>query len=278
MFPGLQPKVELSCLLQKNLRESFTVFIQSMASESFKYADQSVDAPYTLLHTDNTQLSPQSIWPISRPPWSKDILVNSIINEILFIAFQPKFFTRSLRLSLNLVLKNKPWLLTLRCYCNSYLPKIDLDLPNQNKKNNKHFLHCIVVYFLLWKRFLDDNSLWSFVILYLLLHIHFFRKIGKNLEDISRTKSGHEMRKEKCSVHQVDLGQVIVILTCKKWQIQQMILRISFTENKKTERLRAFGDFKVCYGPLFSMINNYSLGWRWMRVDICHCFHRHRSE
>jgi len=70
-----------------------------MASESFKYADQSVDAPYTLLHTDNTQLSPQSIWPISRPPWSKDILVNSIINEILFIAFQPKFFTRSLRLT-----------------------------------------------------------------------------------------------------------------------------------------------------------------------------------
>ena len=70
-----------------------------MASESFKYVDQSVDAPYTLLHTDNTQLSPQSIWPISRPPWSMDILVHSIINEILFIAFQPKFFTRSFRLT-----------------------------------------------------------------------------------------------------------------------------------------------------------------------------------
>ena len=54
LFPGLQPELELSCLLQQNLREPFTVFNQSMASESFKYVDQSVDAPYTLLHTDNT--------------------------------------------------------------------------------------------------------------------------------------------------------------------------------------------------------------------------------
>ena len=104
--------------------------------------------------------------------------------------------------------------------------------------------------FPLWKRFLDDNSLWSFVILYLLLHIHFFRKIGKYLEDISRTKSRHEMGKEKCSLHQVDLGQGIVILTCKKWQIQQIVLRISFTENKK-KLLGPFDDFKVCYGPSF---------------------------
>lgn len=130
--------------------------------------------------------------------------------------------------------------------------------------------------FPLWKRFLDDNSLWSFVILYLLLHIHFFRKIGKYLEDISRTKSRHEMGKEKCSLHQVDLGQGIVILTCKKWQIQQIVLRISFTENKK-KTARALWWLQSLLWALV-LINNYSLGWRWMVVDICHCFHRHRGE